>query len=179
MEDITRTHHKELEPWIKTIQGAATGIQCIAELPLYFLSGWIIKRIGYGNCVSLGFFTFFVRFYLYSIITNPLWFLPIELSNGITFGLLHAVLVSYAKIIAPDNTVTTVVTFVGALFEGVGMYISVFFIDFFICVNDIFCKMYLVQRLYRMLGTLVIHFVTLGFSKIDVTTYYQKKVRFL
>lgn len=125
MEDITRTHQSELEPWIKTLQGTVTGIQCLAELPLYFLSGWIIKRIGCGNCVSLGLFTFSARFYLYSIITNPLWFLPIELSNGITFGLLHSVLVSYARNIAPASAVTTVVTFSGALFEGVGTCIII------------------------------------------------------
>lgn len=129
MEEITRTHQSSLEPWIKTLQGISTGIQCLAELPFYFLSGWIIKRIGYGNCVSLGFFTFSVRFYLYSIITNPLWFLPIELSNGITFGLLHAVLVSYARIISPESIVTTVVSFAGTLFEGVGMCMIVFILS--------------------------------------------------
>lgn len=133
MEDITSKYHIDKQPWIKTLQGLAVGIQCIlGEVPFLFFSGWIIKRIGYCYCMSLGLFVFFVRFYLYSIITNPIWILPVELTNGITYGLCHAVLLAYARIITPPNSVTTVIGLAGALFEGVGKCISVTIILCFI-----------------------------------------------
>lgn len=125
MEDITLKYHRDKQPWIKTLQGLTAGIQCIlGEVPFLFFSGWIIKRLGYCYCMSLGLFVFFVRFYLYSVITNPIWILPVELLNGITFGLCHAVLIAYARIISPPNSVTTVIGFAGALFEGVGKFTS-------------------------------------------------------
>lgn len=121
MEDITIKYQSDMQPWIKTLQGLVNGIQCVGgELPFYFFSGQIIKRMGYENCMSLGLFAFFVRFYLYSVITNPVWILPVEFINGITFGLFHTILVSYSRIIAPENAVMTLVSIAGSLFEGVG-----------------------------------------------------------
>lgn len=123
MEEITLKHHSEKLAWMKTLQGLTTIVQCIGgELPFLFFSGWIIKRLGHWYCMTLGFFVFTVRFYLYSIITNPLWIVPVELLNGITYGLCHAVLIAYARIIAPPSTATTLVGFAGALYEGVGKY---------------------------------------------------------
>lgn len=121
MEDVTRMYQSDSQSWIKTIQGVAVGIQCTSEMPVLFFSGWIIKRIGHWNCMALGMFVFAVRFYLYSIITDPIWFLPVELTNGVTFGLCFAVFVSYTRIIAPPDSVTTFLGFISALFEGVGM----------------------------------------------------------
>lgn len=121
MDEITESDKKS---WTKTLQGIVVGIQCGGEIPFLFFSGWIIKRIGYWYSMALGLFVFAVRFYLYSIITNPVWILPIEISNGITFGLCFAVLISYARIIAPPDSATAFVAFAGTLFEGVGMYIT-------------------------------------------------------
>lgn len=123
MEDITLMSQSDKQPWIKTLQGLTIGIQCIGgEMPFVFFSGHIIKRIGHWHCMTLGLFAFAVRFYLYSIITNPVWILPVELINGITFGLSYTVLIAYAKSIAPVCAVTTVLSISGALFEGVGKF---------------------------------------------------------
>lgn len=117
-------HHPDMQPWIKTLQGLALGIRCIGgELPFSFFSGRIIKRIGYWACMSLGLAGYAVRFYLYSIITNPVWMLPIELTSGITFGLSNVVMVAYARHIAPASAPTSVVTIASALFEGFGTYV--------------------------------------------------------
>lgn len=125
MEDLTRKYHSDKQSWTKTLQGFAIGIQCIGgEVPFLFYSGWLIKRIGHTYCMALGLFTFALRFYLYSVITNPIWILPVEFTNGITFGLCHAVLLAYARFIAPQSSSTTVVALSGALFEGVGTSIG-------------------------------------------------------
>jgi len=127
MEDLTHMYHSEQQIWIKTLQGLAIGIQSIGgELPFLFFSGWIIKQIGHSQCMVLGLFTYAIRFYLYSIITNPIWILPVEFTNGITFGLFYAVMMEYSRIVAPASAATTVVGFSGALFEGVGMCMTIY-----------------------------------------------------
>lgn len=95
--------------WIKTLQSLVMVIQCFGgELPFLFLSGWILKRIGHINAMSLVLFGFSIRFLLYSTLTNPWYVLPIELLNGITFGVFYATMASYASIVAPPGTEATV-----------------------------------------------------------------------
>jgi len=121
MDDLTLKYHSDNQSWTKTLQGLAILIQCIGgEVPFLFFSGCLIKRIGHTYCMALGLFAFALRFYLYSVITNPIWILPVEFLNGITFGLCHAVLLAYARFIAPPSFATTVVALSGALFEGIG-----------------------------------------------------------
>lgn len=70
--------------------------------------------------MSLVLFAFGIRFLLYSTLTNPWWCLPIELLHGPTYGLFYATMASYASMIAPPGTDTTVQGLVGAIFEGIG-----------------------------------------------------------
>ncbi|XP_017840545.2 major facilitator superfamily domain-containing protein 6-A isoform X2 [Drosophila busckii] len=107
---------------IKTLEGLVMGIQCFGgELPFFFMSGWILKRIGHVNAMSLVLLGFGVRFILYSMLQDPWYILPIELLNGVTFGLFYATMASYASIVAPPGTEATMQSLVGAIFEGVGV----------------------------------------------------------
>ncbi|CAG9770502.1 unnamed protein product [Ceutorhynchus assimilis] len=107
---------------IKTLQGIIMGVQCLGgELPFFFLSGKILKKIGHISAMSLVLFAIGVRFVLYSVIDNPWYFIPIEFSNGLTFGLFYACMASYASIVAPAGTEATMQGMVGAVFEGVGV----------------------------------------------------------
>ncbi|XP_023160958.2 major facilitator superfamily domain-containing protein 6 isoform X2 [Drosophila hydei] len=108
--------------FIKTLEGLVMSIQCFGgELPFFFMSGWILKRIGHVNAMSLVLFGFGVRFILYSMLQNPWYILPIELLNGVTFGLFYATMASYASIVAPPGTEATMQSLVGAIFEGIGV----------------------------------------------------------
>ncbi|CAG2055051.1 unnamed protein product [Timema podura] len=71
--------------------------------------------------MSLVLLAFGIRFLLYSFLYNPWWCLPIELLQGVTFGLFYATMASYASIVAPPGTEATVQGLVGAIFEGVGV----------------------------------------------------------
>lgn len=123
LEDIASIYECNTQGWIKTLQGLVMGVQCFGgEVPFFFLSGWIIKRLGHLNCMSLVLGVFAIRFYAYSILINPVWVLAIEFTNGITFGLAYAVLMSYARVIALSGTESTMIGLVGGVFEGVGMY---------------------------------------------------------
>ncbi|XP_065076312.1 major facilitator superfamily domain-containing protein 6 [Ochlerotatus camptorhynchus] len=108
--------------WIKTLQGIVMSIQCFGgELPFFFLSGWILKKIGHIHAMSVVLLGFGVRFVLYSLLVDPWWVIPIEFMNGITFGLFYATMASYASIVAPPGTEATMQGLVGAVFEGVGV----------------------------------------------------------
>lgn len=67
------------------------------------------------------FFAYAVRFYLYSIITNPVWVLPVELLNGITYALAYAAAISYAAELAPVGAEGTLQGIVGTTMEEIGM----------------------------------------------------------
>lgn len=94
---------------MKTLQGFVLAVQCFCgELPFFFFSGWILKKIGHINAMNLILLGFGVRFILYSILVDPWYVLPIELLNGITFGLFYATMTSYASIVAPSGTESTI-----------------------------------------------------------------------
>lgn len=84
------------------------GIQCFGgELPFFFVSGAILQRIGHIHAMSLVLLGFGVRFLLYSVLTNPWWVLPIELMQGLTFGVFYSTMASYASLVAPPGTEAT------------------------------------------------------------------------
>ncbi|XP_039763628.1 major facilitator superfamily domain-containing protein 6 [Pararge aegeria] len=106
---------------VKTLQGLASAIQTFGgEIPFLFVSGYLLRKFGHINTMSLVLFAFGVRFMLYSVVTNPWWILPIEMFQGITFGMFYPTMTSYATVVSPPGTETTVQGLVGAVFEGVG-----------------------------------------------------------
>lgn len=106
--------------WIKTLQGFSQGLQSFGgEMPIFFCSGWIIKRIGHKHCMSLVLFAFTVRFFFYSNMTNPVWVLLIEILNGMAYALGRAVMVSYSRRISSPSAHHTVLGLVG-LFDCIG-----------------------------------------------------------
>lgn len=104
---------------------------------MVFYSGFILKRVDHMNIFSLMFFMFAVRFFLYSIIRNPILVLPVELMNGVTYALAYSALVSYADRIAPVGTEGTLQGIVGAAFSGIGIrvFYYVFILVFFGCTT--------------------------------------------
>ncbi|XP_052752558.1 major facilitator superfamily domain-containing protein 6-like [Galleria mellonella] len=106
---------------IKTLQGLVNAIQTFGgEIPFLFVSGYILRKVGHVKMMSLVLFAFGIRFLLYSILTNPWWALPIEILQGITYGMIYPIMTCYANAVAPAGAETTVQGLVGAVFEGVG-----------------------------------------------------------
>jgi MFS_1 like family len=129
LEDLAAAQNNcDSNSMTKTLQGLIMGIQCFGgEVPFFFFSGKILKKIGHISAMNLVLIGFALRFYLYSILTNP-WYvklnfkeirifflififsryvLPIEFLNGITFGIFYSTMASYAKIISPNGTEST------------------------------------------------------------------------
>lgn len=122
LEDLATAEGCGMLQSMKTIEGLVMGVQCFGgELPFFFLSDRILRKIGHTRVMSLVLFAFGVRFVIYSFLKNPWWCLPVELFQGFTFGLFYATMASYASIVAPAGTEATVQGTVGAVFEGVGV----------------------------------------------------------
>ncbi|CAI6360560.1 unnamed protein product [Macrosiphum euphorbiae] len=121
MEDLvyaSKDHSQRA--WLKTLQGLAQGIQCFGgEIPFYFCSGWIIRKMGHINCMAIVMGAMAIRLYLYTVIWNPAWIIAIELLNGVSYALGTSVKMSYVKIMSPEDSTNTVIGIL-VLFDGIG-----------------------------------------------------------
>jgi len=112
----------ESQSWETTLLGINMAVQCfVGEVPMFFLSGWVLRNLGHAHTMSLVLIAFSLRFFLYSLLSDPWFSLPIELLNGVTFGLCYAAMTGYAHIIAPEGMEATVQGVVGAVYEGAGV----------------------------------------------------------
>lgn len=121
MEDLVVVNNDYSQrAWIKTLQGLAQGIQCFGgEIPFYFCSGWIIRKMGHINCMALVLGSMAIRLYLYTVIWNPAWIIAIELLNGVSYALAVSVKMSYAKIMSPEDATYTIIGIL-AFFDCIG-----------------------------------------------------------
>ncbi|GIY40513.1 major facilitator superfamily domain-containing protein 6 [Caerostris extrusa] len=99
--------------------GLSQTVECLlAELPCFFISGWVIKKIGYENCNSLTFLCFGLRYLCFAYMWNPWMSLPVALIAGPTFGIFYAALTMFGKTEAPPGTEATVQSLLAMAFEG-------------------------------------------------------------
>ncbi|XP_060874398.1 major facilitator superfamily domain-containing protein 6-B-like [Metopolophium dirhodum] len=127
LEDLSKIYHPETIPYIKTLEGLTQTIQCFGgEVPFFFLSSYILKRVDNMKVFSLMFFTFAVRFFLYSIITNPFYVLPVELLNGLTYALAYSAATSYVSELAPVGAEGTLQGILGTALLGIGAPVGSF-----------------------------------------------------
>ena len=104
----------------RILMGWCIVMNCLPEIPVLFISGWVIKKFGNVKCLCLVCVAFSVRFTAYAFLTNPWYVLAIEPLQGITFGLMYAAASSYASLITPPGMHGTMQGLVGGLYFGVG-----------------------------------------------------------
>lgn len=102
------------------IIGLSLLFTCVGEIPVFFISGYIIGRIGHVGALYLTFLCYALRFFLYSILTNPWTILPVELLHGITFALMWATSTSYARANAPDGMKASLQAIMSGIYWGLG-----------------------------------------------------------
>ena len=137
------------QSWVTTLLGINMAVQCfVGEVPMFFLSGWILRNLGHAHTMSLVLIAFSLRFFLYSLLSDPWFSLPIELLNGVTFGLCYAAMTGYAHTIAPEGTEATVQGVVGAVYEVLKEYLTcVLHIKFsYVSILQIFSGLIQVHR---------------------------------
>ncbi|CAG0881978.1 unnamed protein product [Darwinula stevensoni] len=107
---------------MKLLMGLIMAVQCfLGELPFFFLSGKILKRTGHSHALSIVLLVFGLRFIIYSYLVDPWWVLPVEVSQGFTFGIFYSAMTSYAYVICSSQVAATMQGIFGGTFEGIGM----------------------------------------------------------
>ncbi|KFM67349.1 Major facilitator superfamily domain-containing protein 6, partial [Stegodyphus mimosarum] len=105
----------------RLLAGLTQTLQCfIGEIPFMFFSGWIIKRIGYMNVLTLALMGYCLRFFWYSNLYNPWLVLPIECMHGFTYGIFYAGVTAFGKLSAKPGTEATTQAIVCSTHEGLG-----------------------------------------------------------
>ncbi|GBM03858.1 hypothetical protein AVEN_231323-1 [Araneus ventricosus] len=105
----------------RLVCGLVQTVQSFAgDVPFFFISGWVLRKIGYFNIMSLALFACAVRFLWYSHLHNPWLVLPMEWTHGMTYGLFYAAMASYAKKNAKPGTEATSQSVIFATFDGLG-----------------------------------------------------------
>jgi len=79
----------------KTIIGAAAAIAGISEIPGLVYLGSLSDRIGRKPVLTMVFFAYPLRWFLYTVINEPLLVLPVELLHMFTFGAYLSVSTAY------------------------------------------------------------------------------------
>ena len=92
---------------LKLLQGLCLTVNCLAETPVFFLSGRLLAWLGTRTGMVLVLVAHGLRLLYYSLIVTPWQILPAELLQGVTFGFFFPCLVSVSAEIAPPGAQTT------------------------------------------------------------------------
>ncbi|XP_042215830.1 major facilitator superfamily domain-containing protein 6-like protein B [Homarus americanus] len=108
MEDVSQAWYPDFT-YLELLQGLALGIDCLlGEVPFMFLSSYTIQHLGHLTTIAVSLASFSTRFLQYSFVSNPWFFLAIELLHGMSFGLILSSVSSYASVLAPKGAEATV-----------------------------------------------------------------------
>ncbi|XP_005097128.1 major facilitator superfamily domain-containing protein 6 [Aplysia californica] len=104
----------------KLVFGFILVVNCCSELPMLWVAGMIIEKIGLVSCLYLALLCYAVRLLVYSVLSNPWLVLLVEPTHGVTVALMYAAASSYASIIAPPGMSATIQGLLAGLQFGFG-----------------------------------------------------------
>ena len=107
VEDLAGESTCEVATNLKLLQGLCLTVNCLAETPVFFLSGRLLAWLGTRTGMVLVLVAHGLRLLYYSLIVTPWQILPAELLQGVTFGFFFPCLVSVSAEIAPPGAQTT------------------------------------------------------------------------
>lgn len=108
---------------LKLLQGLMMGVACfLGEVPSLFFSSVVIKKLGSAVTFGISMTAMAVRVFLYSAVSQPWFFVPIDLLHGPSFGLFYPNMISSASTLSPPGAMATVQGIVKTTFiTGVAM----------------------------------------------------------
>ncbi|EEC16469.1 maltose permease, putative, partial [Ixodes scapularis] len=105
----------------KLIVGLYRAVGTLVELPMFFLSGPLLKQMGYFPVCSLAFALHAVGHVAFSLVRNPWYTLLTAIPSGAAFSLAISSITVFAKEAAPPGTTASVMCILSVLgIEGVG-----------------------------------------------------------
>lgn len=101
----------------ETLMGLSQTVQTFSEIPVFFFSALLVRRLGARGLLLLSLSAVVIRMIAYTFLP-PVWLvLPINLLHGLTFSALWVAGVTYANEVAPKGLGATA----QGLFTGVSM----------------------------------------------------------
>jgi PPP family 3-phenylpropionic acid transporter len=101
--------------------GAASSVGALSEIPVMLYSGRLVSRFGLERMLAFSFVVYAVRFVLYAFMPAPIWALPINMLNGLSFGLFWVCSVMYVSHMAPGSLRATSQTLLAAVLSLASM----------------------------------------------------------
>ena len=100
--------------------GFAISWQGLCELPFFYFSARIIRKLGTGTTLIVAVFATALRLVLYYQVQNPYFVLPIELLQGVGWSLFWAASVEQVNILVKDELRATGQSFLTGAMLGAG-----------------------------------------------------------
>ena len=72
-------------------------IYCLAEVVMYFVSGYVVEAIGQQGMICLAFACYTARYLMYSYLRDPWLVIPMEMVQGITYGGVWSIAAVYVN----------------------------------------------------------------------------------
>ncbi|XP_057289700.1 major facilitator superfamily domain-containing protein 6-like [Hydractinia symbiolongicarpus] len=109
----------------KSIMGISIAIACFSEVLVFPFASPIIKKLqGAVPCVIIGLFSISIRFVFFSVVRNPWFILPCQLSHALDFALFWAASIEQTKRISPKEVLTTMFAILNSLHFALASLIS-------------------------------------------------------
>ena len=80
-------------------------VQCVSEIFMYLISGYLILKIGCDNVLYIGLLANVLRLFAYSVITKPLYSVPLEVLQGVSSASIWTAAICYVGL-SPGVQVT-------------------------------------------------------------------------
>ncbi|HEX2907646.1 MAG TPA: MFS transporter, partial [Phototrophicaceae bacterium] len=100
--------------------GAAIAVASVSELPIFFLSAWMLRKWTASGLIKTAFWAVMIRCFLYAVIRNPLGLIPVQLLHGLCFSAMWAASVNYVNELAPAGMGASAQSLFGATLFGLG-----------------------------------------------------------
>ncbi|KAF5833496.1 major facilitator superfamily domain-containing protein [Dunaliella salina] len=106
-----------------TLMGLTLTITCLAEVPIFQLTGWLVGKLGAPRLMQITMACYAIRMFYYAVLPKIgiVWaVLPIEVLHGITFGLGWCVGTTMCRRLAPPGMTATMQGVFQACYFGFG-----------------------------------------------------------
>ena len=104
----------------ETLMGLSLTVATLSEMPVFFFSSWLLRKVGARGLLLLAIAAYVVRLLAYTLMP-PVWLvLPINLLHGLTFSALWVAGVSYVNQVTPKGSGATAQGLFSGLTMGLG-----------------------------------------------------------
>lgn len=103
----------------ESLYGFSVALAGVSELPVFFFSAFLLRRLSPRGLLMVAFVTFALRLLVISLIPGPNWVIVPQLMHGLSFSALWVAGVIYMAQIAPPGLGATAQSSFGVIFFGV------------------------------------------------------------